>query len=632
MAIAQSGRRVALAVGVSNYTHVPRLSNPSNDALDVSNAFYRLGFEVRTLIDPDRPALEEAIRKLGRNAEGAEASVFYYSGHALEVNGQNLLVPASADIRTERDLRFETVDLDSVLDSVSGRSKISLLILDSCRDNPFIKQLAGSYRSVSARGLGPVNAAMGTLIVFSTAPGSTAFDGDSRNSPFTAALLHNVERSGVEVRHMLGDVRREVREATGGRQIPWENSALEGDFYFKPDRTERQPNASSSPVGTAEFQQNFQKALKKVLPDYGQPNLQSTTTAYAEMRANKAQAASRESNATWRVGPRESAYAAEQGALEGCQIRYGSPCILVAVNETISEMPSDNSWTSRGMSRVSYEGQFDPAQIPVLTPSWRARPEVTDYLSKPAPKAAAIHPRGRIFISSNQADLRSAEAYALAKCNDDPDRSHKDGPCFLYALNNHVVLPLRIIAPRVPAETISDAVRLVAPSRVEEVYRSTNGHKALAIDPDSGKYSDWSGAPSTDIAERMALANCQVVSNNPCVLIAKDDSLIASDPLVAPRRDIDEVHYSGRYRTDKLPFLPRVSLDVVRSYSVIWQSKAMAVKPGQLAKYISATGSTVKEAEQKALAECNQLPGLPCMLYAVDDQVVLPERKTDPDP
>ena len=174
VASAQSGRRVALVVGVSGYKYVPRLGNPTNDALDISNAFYRLGFQVQTLIDPDRNGLEDAIRKLGRDAEGADAGVFYYSGHALEVNGQNLLVPASANIRSERDLRFETVDLDSVLDSVSGRSKVSLLILDSCRDNPFIKQLAGSSRAVSLRGMGPVDATVGTLIAFSTAPGKTA--------------------------------------------------------------------------------------------------------------------------------------------------------------------------------------------------------------------------------------------------------------------------------------------------------------------------------------------------------------------------------------------------------------------------------------------------------------------------
>jgi hypothetical protein len=629
MAGAQPSRRVALAVGVSDYKHVPRLENTRNDALDISNVFYRLGFQVQTLIDPDRNTLEEAIRRLGTDAEGSEASVFYYSGHAMEVNGQNLLVPASADIRSERDLRFETVDLDSVLDSVSGRSKFSLLILDSCRDNPFMKQLAGSSRAVSLRGLGAVSAAIGTLIAFSTAPGRTALDGDTRNSPFTAALLHNIERPGVEVRHMLGDVRREVREVTGGRQIPWENSALEGDFYFKPSVADKHAGVPEQ-TDASPFQQDFKQALQKVLPDISQKALQDTTAGYAEMKGHKAQAASREKNSSWRLGSRETAYAAEQAALEACQIRYGNPCILVAVNEAIAESPADGSWIGRSMSRVNYEGQFDPIQIPALSQSWRKRADVVDYVSRPAPKAAAIHPWGRIFTSFDQSDQRTAEADALKKCNDDSERAGRDGVCFLYAVNNHVVLPLRIVGPRSPAKSILEAVRLVGPSRAEEAYRSAKIAKALAIEPESGRWFYWDAAPTTDIAERMALGHCQVSTNKPCILIAKDDALIASDPTEAPRRDMDEVHFSGRFRMDKLPFLPHVSLDIVRSYDILGKPKAMAVKLSP-PRYVSAAGGTIREAQQKALADCNQIAGTPCMLYAEDDTIVLPQRKTEPD-
>src|SRR5205807_6785986 len=122
------------------------------------------------------------------------------------------------------------------------------------------KQLAGSSRAISLRGLGPVDAAVGTLIAFSTAPGKTASDGDTRNSPFTAALLHNIERPGIEVRRMLGDVRREVREATGGKQIPWENSALEGEFFFKPLAPLVEKRTPAPAPQTAETQ--FQHALK----------------------------------------------------------------------------------------------------------------------------------------------------------------------------------------------------------------------------------------------------------------------------------------------------------------------------------------------------------------------------------
>jgi hypothetical protein len=643
MAGAQSGRRVvALVVGVSNYQHAPRLGNPTNDALEISNAFYRLGFQVQTLIDPDRKAFEDAIRKLGRDADGADASVFYYSGHALEVNGQNLLVPAPADVRSERDLRFETVDLDSVLDSVSGRSKVSLLILDSCRDNPFARQLAGSSRAINLRGLGPVDAAVGTMIVFSTAPGKTADDGDKKNSPFTTALLHNIERPGVEVRLMLGDVRREVREATAGRQIPWENSALEGQFFFKPaapvvtkpppSPSQATPAPSPTPQATpTPLQQTVKLALHKVLPDYSEANLESVTSAYAQLRGNKAQAASREKNGTWRTGSWDSAYAAEQGTLEGCQMRYGSPCMLVAVNDAVSEPPSDGSWVSRSMSRISYDGLFDPAQIPALRREWRSGTDITNYFARTGFKAAAIHPWGRIFVSFDTPDQASAEANALKKCNDDPDRAGKDGPCFVYAINNHVVLPLKITGPRQPAKTIFEAVQLVGPARIEEIYRARNNFKALAIEPDSGNWTGWDGAATLDSAVHHALGHCQVTANKPCILVATGETLAADDPTRAPRRDLEEVHSAGVYRIDKLPFVPGASRDVVGKYDVAPQPKAIAIKL-QPPRYISATGASLHEAEQKALADCNAISGSPCMLYAVNDTIVLPLRKTAPDP
>ena len=114
LGFAQTTRRVALVVGISKYKYVPQLANTANDANGVAAALERLGFQVVSLIDPDRAALESAIRDLGTMAEGGEASVFYYAGHAMEVSGQNLLVPAPAKIESDRDIRFETVDLDSV--------------------------------------------------------------------------------------------------------------------------------------------------------------------------------------------------------------------------------------------------------------------------------------------------------------------------------------------------------------------------------------------------------------------------------------------------------------------------------------------------------------------------------------
>ncbi|MCU0701329.1 MAG: caspase family protein, partial [Myxococcaceae bacterium] len=227
--------RVALVVGIGDYRHVPPLANPANDARDMAEALTRLGFRTDLVLDPDRTRLEQSLRRLGQAARGAEAAVFFYAGHAIEVGGRNWLLPVEADIESERDLRFEALDMDIVSEQLDGAARLSIVLLDACRDNPFRLRLASGNRSVAVgTGLAQLRAAVGTLVAFSTAPGTVAADGRGRNSPFTAALLRRIDTPGLELRQMLAEVRREVREGTGGRQVPWEHSALEGAFYFVP--------------------------------------------------------------------------------------------------------------------------------------------------------------------------------------------------------------------------------------------------------------------------------------------------------------------------------------------------------------------------------------------------------------
>ncbi len=229
-------KRVALVVGVSAYKHANTLPNTLNDAKDIAAALSRLGFEVETVKDPDRAALEASVRRLGDRARGADVALFYYAGHALEYGGQNWLVPVQADLHTERDLRFETLEVDAVMDQIVGQARISLVMLDSCRDNPFRHALTGSFRDMPVgRGLAaPLTGASGTLVVYATAPGSVADDGGGPHSPFTAALLRHIEEPGVEIRELITRVRRDVRQATGGRQTPWDSSSLEGQFFLRP--------------------------------------------------------------------------------------------------------------------------------------------------------------------------------------------------------------------------------------------------------------------------------------------------------------------------------------------------------------------------------------------------------------
>jgi hypothetical protein len=229
--------RVALVVGVSNYEHAARLANTRNDANDVAAALKRLGFDVEILQDPNRLALEGAVRRYGDRSVNADVSLFYFSGHALESVGRNWLLPASANLATERDLRFEAIDLNAVQEQADGAAKISLIFLDACRDNPFSRRLAATRRGGSPGGLARVDMTLGgVLVAFSTGPGQVAIDGigAKRNSPFTAALLKHIESPGLEIKSLLAHVTKDVVEETNGMQRPWQNSSLEGDFYFLP--------------------------------------------------------------------------------------------------------------------------------------------------------------------------------------------------------------------------------------------------------------------------------------------------------------------------------------------------------------------------------------------------------------
>ncbi|WP_291297920.1 caspase family protein, partial [Elioraea sp.] len=234
-AMPAAAQRVALVIGNGAYREAPALANPEADARGVAASLSRLGFATDLLLDADRPAMEAAIRRFGEAAVGAEAALVYYAGHAVEVAGRNHLIPVSARIRSDRDLPFETIDFDAVVAQLEGRARVILVFLDACRDNPFRQRLSASgTRGVAAPGLAPVRGPVGTLVAFATAPGQVAQDGFGRNSPFTAALLQHMETPGLEIRPMLGRVRQSVREATAGSQVPWENSSLEGEFFFRP--------------------------------------------------------------------------------------------------------------------------------------------------------------------------------------------------------------------------------------------------------------------------------------------------------------------------------------------------------------------------------------------------------------
>lgn len=229
-------RRVALVIGNSAYTAVPRLANPQRDATAISASLKRLGFEVVEGYDLKMDEMTGIVREFAQKLDGAKAGVVYYAGHGIAVGDENYLIPVDASLKSEADLDFRAVNVHLILRQMQRDERVNILILDACRDNPFATQLAAKSRSV-ARGLTAIEtqSASGILIAFATDPRATALDGEKDgNSPFTAALLKHIETPEVSITTVMDRVRADVWENTGRKQKPWTNSSIIGEFKMNP--------------------------------------------------------------------------------------------------------------------------------------------------------------------------------------------------------------------------------------------------------------------------------------------------------------------------------------------------------------------------------------------------------------
>jgi uncharacterized caspase-like protein len=227
-AAAAKGNRVALVIGNSAYP-AGALANPKNDATAIATALKKLDFDVNLVINANKSALDNAFKQFSNKSEKADVALLFYAGHGVQVNGNNYIVPLDANPQNERDLKREMVKMDDVIDDM-GSAKIKLIFFDACRDNP----LSRSFSRGGSRGMAAPVEATGTLISFATKHGNTASDGDGRHSPYTQALLEEMERpTGIEIEQMLRKVQQGVKKTTQGQQEPWRYGSLDGDFYFK---------------------------------------------------------------------------------------------------------------------------------------------------------------------------------------------------------------------------------------------------------------------------------------------------------------------------------------------------------------------------------------------------------------
>lgn len=222
-------RRVAMIVGNSNYKTVGALENPVNDASDIAIALEGLGFEVFLGIDSTQADMMNLATRFSEAAETAEVAMFYYAGHGFQVEGQNYLVPTDAEIVDAMDVADATISLAEILSGLERSKGVKLVFLDACRDNPFGASIPGEGMS---EGLAQVGTSADFLFAYATQPDNVAYDGTGRNSFFTEALLNHIYTPGKDISDLLISVRKDVIAATGGRQIPWNNSSLTRQFRF----------------------------------------------------------------------------------------------------------------------------------------------------------------------------------------------------------------------------------------------------------------------------------------------------------------------------------------------------------------------------------------------------------------
>ncbi|MBZ9862918.1 caspase family protein [Mesorhizobium sp. CA12] len=226
---AHADRRVALVIGNSEYREIPALKNPDKDADDVSSTFRLAGFDVFVAKDLTKLQFEKEFRNYLAAADGADLAVVYYSGHGFQIGGENFLIPVDASLKDAADIEVQAVKLDDVLQQLRAKSKIQVIILDACRNNPFPRKdywLRDQLIAAGGTGLAQVKSSLNTLIAFATEPGAVAYDGSGDLSPFSSAFSRRALAPNQEIRSVMAAVRRDVVEATKGAQVPWENSSL----------------------------------------------------------------------------------------------------------------------------------------------------------------------------------------------------------------------------------------------------------------------------------------------------------------------------------------------------------------------------------------------------------------------
>ncbi len=373
------------------------------------------------------------------------------------------------------------------------------------------------------------------------------------------------------------------------------------------------------------------ETLAGALSELGDAESKRIGQAYISGTRSKAIATTPNHDKIFFVLDRASATEAQEAALEGCQFVHAQPCALLALNDWFAPGPLNP------MPRLAYSGVYDPLQVPSIPQKLRQSSEILNYGALVGPKAAAFHPRGRLFISADKGSQWEAESDALNQCNNDPSRNSRSSPCYLYAVNSDVVLLKRSSIPLTPPPkpATSEALRaLIGSPRADELVRNYLGRKlqkGLAVTAD--RKSSWQTANlgSRTEAEEVTLEKCQMRYGEPCMMVAINTDLVDGSLRSMPR-----LTYSGPYVAAQVPTVTSAvrAEEGVSGYAARKTPKAMALHPWGK-PFISSGLASQYATEEDALRRCNADPERkgqdgPCFLYAVEDRVVLGNRAKEP--
>jgi len=333
--------RHALVIGNATYSTAP-LINSANDAAAVAKVLEKAGFTVDLKLNASQKQMSDAVTAFGDRLRGGGAGLFYFAGHGVQIKGRNFLMPVGADVQREDEVPYKAVDVQQVLDKMdTAKNRINMVILDACRDNPF----ARSSRS-GAGGLSQVDAPIGSLIAFATAPGSVASDGRGANGLYTQHLLANIERPGTPIEDVFKRVRLGVRLDSNGGQVPWESTSLEGDFYFFP------PAPGVRAAGLA--------ATLPAPP--GIEHIARAERAYEALRLNQLDDAERIFRALAATTHPEVVWMGREGLAEVALARGDSATALSEANDIIARAPTRSAaYLIRGRA-LAATGQVQAGQ------------------------------------------------------------------------------------------------------------------------------------------------------------------------------------------------------------------------------------------------------------------------------